>query len=230
MRKMSVVYKTNAYGTPKNILARPDGYVAYGFKHVKATAAVPGNAVLVDGRYIVKAGTIYPANDVTAIGVVLNDYDVTDGDAVMAVVTRGDILTAAIPKVPVAAAISALKDIAFLPHAGVITPTWNADITDLEYAAAAAAAGTKTIAIKFAEPVRFRPEATILTNWTFTGETTVKITVESIAISDDGLTATLTLKTTATALVAGTITALPEVAAVSIGVVPAAAVTIATVA
>lgn len=89
------------YAAPaKQILAIPDHYVALGFTHAKATAGTPGNAVLVDGRYIVKAGTIYPANNATAIGIVLNDYDVTDGDQAMAVVVHGFIKTAALPAAP----------------------------------------------------------------------------------------------------------------------------------
>jgi class 3 adenylate cyclase len=86
---MAMKMKSINYNEPaKQILAIPDHYVALGYRHAKATALLPGNAVLEDGRYIVKAGTIYPANDATAIGVILNDYDVTDGDAMMAVFPR----------------------------------------------------------------------------------------------------------------------------------------------
>lgn len=90
------------YGAPaKQILAIPDHYVALGFKHAKATQGAPGLAtVTAEGRYVVKAGTFYPANDATAIGVVLNDYDVTDGDAMMAVVLHGFVKLAALPVAP----------------------------------------------------------------------------------------------------------------------------------
>lgn len=98
---MSMKMKETKYGAPaKQILAIPDHYVALGFKHAKATSGTPGLATLVDGRYIVKAGTIYPKNDATAIGVILNDYDVTDGDAMMAVVVHGFIKKAALPAAP----------------------------------------------------------------------------------------------------------------------------------
>lgn len=98
---MAMKMKSIEYGAPaKQILAIPDHYVALGFKHAKATSGTPGLAVLQEGRYIVKAGTIYPANDATAIGVVLNDYDVTDGDAMMAVVVHGFIKKAALPAAP----------------------------------------------------------------------------------------------------------------------------------
>jgi len=101
---MAMKMKQTEYGAPTNqILAIPDHYVALGFKHAKATVGNLGLATLVDGRYIVKAGTFYPANDATAIGVVLNDYDVTDGDAMMAVVVHGFIKKEALPAQPNAA-------------------------------------------------------------------------------------------------------------------------------
>lgn len=98
---MGMKMKSITYGAPANqILAIPDHYVALAQKHAKATQGDPGLATLVDGRYIVKAGTIWPANDNTAKGIVLNEYDVTDGDAMMAVVVHGFIKTAALPVAP----------------------------------------------------------------------------------------------------------------------------------
>lgn len=112
---MAMKMKEIEYGAPaKQILAIPDHYVALGFKHAKAASGSEGLATLVDGRYVVKAGTIYPANDATAIGVVLNDYDVTDGDAMMAVMIHGFIKVAALPDMPTHEAMIALKDIAFV--------------------------------------------------------------------------------------------------------------------
>ena len=112
---MSVKMKVIEYGSPtKQILAIPDHYVALGYIHEKATASAPGLATLNEGRYVVKAGTIYPANDATAVGVVLNDYDVTDGDQMMAVVVHGFIKTAALPTAPASTAITALKQIKFV--------------------------------------------------------------------------------------------------------------------
>lgn len=49
-------------------------------------------AVVEGGRKVVKAGTVYPADDETAIGLVLHDYDVTDGGTNAAVVIRGAVL------------------------------------------------------------------------------------------------------------------------------------------
>ena len=101
---MAMKMKVTEYGAPaKQILAIPDHYVALGFKHNRATNGDEGLAVLEGGRYIVKAGTIYPSNDAAAIGVVLNDYDVTDGDQMMAVVMHGFIKKEALPVAPDAA-------------------------------------------------------------------------------------------------------------------------------
>lgn len=124
---MGMRMKVTSYNAPTpQILATPDHYVAIGFKHPRATATEIGNAILEEGRYIVKAGTIYPANDATAIGVVLNDYDVTDGDAQLAVVVHGFIKTAALPVEPDALAIGALKQINFIkaiiPTAPILLP------------------------------------------------------------------------------------------------------------
>ena len=84
------------YASGKQILAMPDHYVAIGRKLQKDSAL----AVTEEGRKIVKAGTIFPANDATAIGVILNDYDVTDGDQMAAVVIHGFVLEAKLPAAP----------------------------------------------------------------------------------------------------------------------------------
>lgn len=55
-------------------------------------------ATVIDGRKIIVRGTVWPANDETAIGLVRHDYDVTDGDVAGAVVTHGSILEAHLPE------------------------------------------------------------------------------------------------------------------------------------
>lgn len=108
-----------AYGDPTHqILAIPDHYVAIGHKQEKAMEVTGCVTKTEDGRFLVKAGTIFPANDGTAIGVVLNDYDVTDGDQQMAIVIHGFILSAKLPEEPSAGAISALKQITFIKKRG----------------------------------------------------------------------------------------------------------------
>lgn len=98
---MAMKLKKTDYNAPtKQILAIPDHYVALGQMHPQAVEGNLGLAELVEGRYVVKAGTIWPANDATAEGVVLNDYDVTDGDANMAIVYHGFIKEEALPVKP----------------------------------------------------------------------------------------------------------------------------------
>ena len=227
---MAMKMKAIEYGAPApQILATPDHYVAFGYKHAKAVSGSTGLATLVDGRYIVKTGTIYPANDSTAVGIVLNDYDVTDGDAMMAVVVHGFIKVAALPAVPVANAVGAMKQIAFLPLAGAYTIGLES-VTALTYAVGATTAGTKTIDVTLLNGMTFRDAATTESNWTIAGESTTKVSVDSIALSADKKTATFTLKVTSTALVAGNVTVLALASAIACGQPMPSAVTIATVA
>ena len=109
---MAVEYKSQDYTTGKQILVFPDHYVcvARTFSKDDATATTTD-----DGRKVIKAGTVYPANDATAIGIVFNDMDVTNGDATGALLIHGFVKTAALPAVPADAAKTALKMIEFLP-------------------------------------------------------------------------------------------------------------------
>lgn len=73
-------------------------------------AGVTANA---HGRKIVPAGTIYPANDATATGILYKDVDVTNGPQPGANIVEGYIIKGRLPVVPAAAAITALKEIKF---------------------------------------------------------------------------------------------------------------------
>lgn len=108
---MSVEFKTQDYITGKQILAFPDHYVCAAHTFLKDDTA----AILQDGRKVIKAGTIYPKNDASAIGIVFNDMDVTDGDMTGAILIHGFIKTAALPAEPAEAAKTALKQVTFLP-------------------------------------------------------------------------------------------------------------------
>lgn len=216
--------KQTEYGAPaKQILAIPDHYVALGFKHAKADANTPGLATLVDGRYVVKAGTIYPANNSTAIGVVLNDYDVTDGDAMMAVVIHGFIKTAALPAVPSTDAIAAMKQITFNPLISIGLALTGTKAT----IAVGATADPDPVVFKLANAT-FRDGAETLANWTIAGEDTTKVKVTEIKVAADKQTVTFTLDQTAAA-VAGNVTVIPSASIISTGKT-VSAVTIATVA
>lgn len=110
---MTMKYKTIAYDSAKHILAMPDHYVPIARRAEKATKV--SDMVVKEGdRFIIKAGTIYPSNDKNAIGVVLQDYDVTESDASMAIVLHGFIRVDRLPKPPTNEALKNLRMIYFL--------------------------------------------------------------------------------------------------------------------
>jgi hypothetical protein len=62
---------------------------------------------------VVKAGTVVPANDATAVGVLLYDVKLAENPN-GAVVIHGFVKKAKMPAQPASAAVTALKGIAFL--------------------------------------------------------------------------------------------------------------------
>lgn len=110
---MTMKYKTIAYDSAKHILAMPDHYVSIARMAAKATET-SGMVVKEGDRFIIKAGTIYPSNDNKAIGVVLQDYDVTESDASMAIVLHGFIRLDCLPISPSEEALKNLRMIYFL--------------------------------------------------------------------------------------------------------------------
>lgn len=67
----------------------------------------------VDGKKIVKAGTVLPANDATAKGILYSDVDVTNGPQPGALIVEGYILESRLHTVPAADAKTALTKITF---------------------------------------------------------------------------------------------------------------------
>ncbi len=61
-----------------------------------------------NGRKYVKTGTVYPANDETAEGVVYENVDVTTGDMPGSVVTKGEVYEDRLPVAITEAAKTAL--------------------------------------------------------------------------------------------------------------------------
>lgn len=227
---MSMKMKQINYSAPPiQILATPDHYVNIGYKHPRATQENPGLAILEGGRWVVKAGTIYPSNDSNAVGIVFTDYDVTDGDNMMAIVIHGFIKTAALRTIPTANAVAAMKQITFLPLVGAFTIGLE-PVTPLTYTAGATTVTTRQVQVQLTNGLFFRDGATNKANWTVTGESTTKVTLSTITLSPDKKVATLNLTTTSTALVAGNITVLAGAACVSVGMPMGSAVTVATVA
>lgn len=109
-------FNETEYGSEKQILMFPNPYVCFPQKFSKDSSL----ATTVGSRKIIKAGTIYPANDATAVGLVFSDLDVTDGDQNGAVLVFGFVKTSALPVEPAAAAKTAMNMIKFFP---LIEPT-----------------------------------------------------------------------------------------------------------
>lgn len=79
----------------------------YGISDVGVTADA-------NGRKIVKSGQVYPiANDATAVGIVINDVDVTNGPQPGALMVEGYVHELRLPVAPSATAKTALKEIKF---------------------------------------------------------------------------------------------------------------------
>lgn len=66
-----------------------------------------------DGDGFLKAGSVFPANDGTAIGILYNDVDVSTGDQPCSVIVEGYILKDRLPEAPTPEAIAAMKEIKF---------------------------------------------------------------------------------------------------------------------
>lgn len=80
------------------------------FTYQVSDVGVVANA---QGRKIVPAGTVYPANDATAIGILQMDTDVTTGPQPGSVLVEAWILEARLLIAPSAAAKTAMKAIKF---------------------------------------------------------------------------------------------------------------------
>ena len=218
---MGISVHKQEFGTFKEILVFPDHYVAMPKTFTKGHSL----ATEVDGKKIIKAGTIYPSNDASAVGVVFRDVDVTNDDANGAIIIHGFVKTAALPAVPSTAAKGALKGIQFLP---LENATATLDVTGLSLTAGEASGTVHTVEVAM-EGAVFGTGAETLSNWTITGESTTKLTVESIQVINGGTAVLVTLKSTA-ATVAGSVTIIPKAGATTTGNIPSSAATIATVA
>lgn len=70
-----------------------------------------GTGEEVQGRKIVKAGTVIPSNDSKAIGILLSDADTTNGDVEVAVAIEGYFYKDKLPKPIASEAQAVLKEI-----------------------------------------------------------------------------------------------------------------------
>lgn len=64
----------------------------------RTRTAMQSMGVNQNGKNILKAGTVYPANDATAQGVTLHDVELTHGDQPVSVMVEGYIYEARLPE------------------------------------------------------------------------------------------------------------------------------------
>lgn len=102
----------------KPILAHPDNYDTIARKIEKDSALAED----VDGRKIVKAGTVYKIDGV-ALGLVFNTIDVTDSDRNVAILIKGTVLVGNLPAIPTKEEADQMKNIVFLESLGKKVPT-----------------------------------------------------------------------------------------------------------
>ena len=181
---MAMPYNERDYNTQKQILMFPDHYVAFTYKLSQNSALATETS---EGRKIVKAGTFFPANDDTAVGIVLNDYDVTDGDQMAAIVSHGFVKTAALPEAPTPQAEAALSMIQFFPL----------KTTDISLRSIAAVGDNGAEIYVSVAGTRFKDTLT-LSDLTIDVGTT-GLTAGSVAVEDDGRVAVISFTGTVAA-------------------------------
>lgn len=219
---LRVVRKT--YGTQKNILAIAGDWDAIE-RDIAQNSAL---AVTEDGRKIVKIGTPYPSNDANCIGLVFNDYDVTEGDVVASILIRGFVEERKLPVALTSAAKAALKanGLTIFPLGDVtIAPT-------LEAVKKTASVGDEEfddyVDVHMVGQLFRESAVATLSNWTIAGESATNIDVKRIEYINES-TVRVHLEETA-ALAAGNLTINPKAAATANEAVPATAATLVTVA
>lgn len=74
-----------------------------------------------NGRKVVPAGAVIPANGATAVGILFEDIDVTDGANVGSVVTEGTVYADRLPAALASAAATALTGIKVIATSPAIT-------------------------------------------------------------------------------------------------------------
>lgn len=122
------------FGTAPNFLESEVGLVL-------KTHQIPDDLGVAEGsRLVVKAGTPYPADDITAIGLVFTDVDVTNGDAIGSVLVAGRVLIDRLDISEEAVDVLSAYGLKFVDSTGaVVTPTeYDIDIATVDHGAVTA--------------------------------------------------------------------------------------------
>lgn len=112
----------------RGVVYAPGYFLAHEECERKTREIAQTGATNVNGRKYVKMGTIYPANDATAVGIVYEDVDVTTGNMPGSVVLKGVVYKDRLPVAIAANAQTALeaKGFTFINTAPAVTrPDWT---------------------------------------------------------------------------------------------------------
>lgn len=95
---------------------------------VRQTATIAANhaqaVTRADGTKYVPAGAVIPANGATAKGILYEDIDVSKGDAMGSIVTKGTVYADKLPATIAEAAASAMTGIKVIATSPTITRPW----------------------------------------------------------------------------------------------------------
>lgn len=187
--------------TSSQVLMFPEPYVAFTYKLSKQSS-LAGEPV--NGKYIVKAGTIFPSNDDKAVGVILNDYDVTYGDQMAAIVVFGFFNTRKLPVAPTPEAEAALNMCKFFP---IKTTRVNVRYNDLEVGKEGGSVVLEVSGTRFKDSVKKGTEITIEVGETGLTAGEVKVTnggrTVEVPFTGTAAAGTITFTTTEAAFVNG---------------------------
>jgi len=110
----------------------------------KTVSASHAQAVERQGRTVVPAGAVVPANDATAVGILYEEIDVTEGDAPGSVVVEGTVYGDRLPAALNQAAATAMTKIRVLTSPAVVRPTEFVVFKSFDVTSVAGSASGKT--------------------------------------------------------------------------------------
>lgn len=126
------------------------GYFLASEECTRVTAEIAqANGTTVGATKVVKAGTVYPSNDGSAVGIVYEDVDVTNGDAMGSLVTGGVVYEDRLPAAIESTAEAVLTGIRVITTSPAVTrPAWiSGDLIPLSVSSVASTSATGKTAV-----------------------------------------------------------------------------------
>lgn len=173
-------------GNGTQIFANSSGLVTMSYDVVKNSKF----AVQIEDRKIIRAGTAVPSNDKDCIGLVFEDWDVTDSGGQIPIVIGGYVNEYYLPTPIIAAAQSALKNVVFLNSTSFVADeVYIASVASVKASAFVPATGA-TLTVTLAGDT-FKASANTLSFWRVIAPKGYYLA--SVTVSDT-TTAALTIK------------------------------------